>query len=52
MFDGTDTQAEIWMTNKWKAKIIKRDYIIGKTYHGKGIATFTRETLYSLFRLC
>ena len=38
--DGTGTQVEIWMVNKWKAKIVKGNYIIEGTHHGEGIGKF------------
>ena len=30
MSDGTDTQVETWMINKWKAKIVKKELYKGK----------------------
>ena len=33
--NGTDTQVETWMINKWKAKIVEKSYIKAEIYHEK-----------------
>ena len=37
VFDGTSTQVNVWMINKWRVKMIqKRIYKVKDSWNGKG----------------
>ena len=43
--DGTITQVETWMINKWKAKIVSRELYNGRDPPWKGEGEIKREIL-------
>ena len=43
--DGTDTQVETWMINKWKAKIVENELYKGRDIPWKVIGNMRKETL-------
>ena len=42
--DGTCTQVEDWIINKWKAKIVQNELYKGKDISWKGIGKARKET--------